>query len=94
MCEVAELAERYGCRLVPHGYKSRITLAASLHVLATREQEPLLEYCLSASPLIRDLTIEQFPVGEDGCVGVPDAPGLGVTVVQAGIDRYRYEVAP
>lgn len=90
MREVAALADRFGCLFVPHGYKTRITLAASLHVLAARAAPPLVEYCLSPSPLIRDLTSEQFPVGDDGCVAVPETPGLGVTVHDGALAHYAY----
>ena len=90
LLEVGKLADRFGCDLVPHGYKTRITLAASVQVLAARPGDTLVEFCLSDSPLIRDLTHEQFPIGDDGCVAVPGAPGLGVTVDLDAVTRYAY----
>ena len=90
LLQVGKLADQFGCDLVPHGYKTRITLAASVQVLAVRPGDTLVEFCLSDSPLIRDLTHEQFPIGDDGCVAVPDAPGLGVTVDLDAVTRYAY----
>jgi len=76
---VAE-ADRRGLEIVPHGYKSTITVAASSHLLATRPSEPLMEYSLSASPLRWETTRERMDVLPDGTVEVPRSPGLGVTL--------------
>jgi L-alanine-DL-glutamate epimerase-like enolase superfamily enzyme len=35
-------------------------------------------------------THEHFPVEEDGCVRVPNSPGLGVTLNMETIERYRF----
>jgi L-alanine-DL-glutamate epimerase-like enolase superfamily enzyme len=51
--------------------------------------EPL-EFSLSHSPLRWNTTREHFPVEEDGCVRVPQAPGLGVTLNEETIERYRF----
>jgi L-rhamnonate dehydratase len=90
LLQIGLLADRFGCELVPHGYKTRITLAASAHVLAARPGDHLLEYCVSDSPLVQGLTLEQFPVGDDGTIAVPNTPGLGVTVDPEVVARYAY----
>jgi L-rhamnonate dehydratase len=89
MLAVCALADRFGCPVVPHAYKTRILLAANLQVVSARAGFVLAEYCVSASPLIRDVTLEQFPIGRDGCVGVPTAPGIGVTVSEDALREYR-----
>ena len=48
----------------------------------------ILEYPITPSPLRDQLTREQFPVVE-GLVQVPDAPGLGVTLNEETVARYR-----
>ncbi len=86
---VAALAKSLGKRIVPHGYKSNITIAANLAFLAQHEEEESLEYSTSQSPLRWELTRERFPIEADGRVAVPDANGLGVSLDEATLTRYR-----
>jgi L-rhamnonate dehydratase len=87
--QIADEAGRRGLDLLPHGYKSTITVAANAHLLATWPGMPLLEYSLSASPLRWQTTREQIPVEEDGCIAVPQSPGLGMTLDRETVERYR-----
>ncbi|MBI1903261.1 MAG: mandelate racemase/muconate lactonizing enzyme family protein [Planctomycetia bacterium] len=86
--KVVYLADDRHRRVVNHSYKTRISIAASLHFLAASRSAFVLEYCVEDSPLLNDLTNERFPV-VDGMVEVPDAPGLGVTLNNKTIDKYR-----
>jgi L-alanine-DL-glutamate epimerase-like enolase superfamily enzyme len=89
LLRVAELADELGRRVVPHGYKSNITIAANLAFLAGRSDDEPCEYSTSDSPLRWHLTKENFEIGTDGRISVPDAPGLGVTLDEATLARYR-----
>ena len=71
--------EESGARLCNHCYTSPITVAASLHWLATCRDAFLFEDCVEDSPLRNELTIERVQ-GVDGWIKVPDKPGLGVTL--------------
>ena len=71
-----------------HTFKSGITIAASLHVLAALPNAIRFEYCMAESPLRHDLTAQKFPL-DNGKVSVPEGPGLGVDVDESVIDRYR-----
>lgn len=86
---VARLAKSLGKRVVTHGYKSNITIAANLAFLAQHEDEEILEYSTSQSPLRWELTRERFPIEADGRVAVPTAPGLGVSLDPDTVERYR-----
>jgi L-rhamnonate dehydratase len=86
---VARLAKSRGKRVVTHGYKSNITIAANLAFLAQHEDEEILEYSTSESPLRWELTKERFPIEADGRVKVPTAPGLGVSLNEETLRRYR-----
>lgn len=86
---IAALAKRMGRRVVTHGYKSNITIAANLHFLAQHEDEEILEYSTSQSPLRWELTRERFPIDSDGMVAVPTGPGLGVSLDEATVAKYR-----
>lgn len=88
MVQAGRLAANLHRRVVNHSFKSGITMAASLHALSACPGAELFEYCMSDSPLRHELTHEAFPL-QDGWVSLPDGPGLGVTVVQGTLDRYR-----
>jgi len=88
MLAIGRAAIRRNKKICNHTFKSGITMAASLHVLAALPGANLFEYCMAASPLRHDLTQERFPV-KDGWVEVPDTPGLGVTICPEIVQRYR-----
>ena len=88
--QIAAAAYARGKRVITHGYKTNIEIAANLHFLAAQPNVEPLEFSLSHSPLRWNTTLEHFPVEEDGCVQVPQAPGLGVTLNQETIERYRF----
>lgn len=85
---IARAAEERGRRVIPHSYKTNISIAANLHFLASLESEELLEYSLSPSPLRWELTRGSLLVEPDGTVVVPDSPGLGVTLNEETVRRY------
>jgi L-alanine-DL-glutamate epimerase-like enolase superfamily enzyme len=86
---IAAEASRRGIPVMPHGYRTSILVAANLHLLATQPDGALLEYSLSSSPLRWETTLEHLPVEPDGSVLVPAAPGLGVTLSDDTVSRYR-----
>lgn len=88
--KIAAAARERGKRVITHGYKTNIEIAANLHFLAVQENEEILEYSLSNSPLRWQTTLESFPVEADGCVRVPSAPGLGVTLNPETLAKYRW----
>jgi L-alanine-DL-glutamate epimerase-like enolase superfamily enzyme len=88
--EVAAAAYARNKRVITHGYKTNIEIAANLHFLAAQPNVEPLEFSLSHSPLRWHTTNEHFPVEEDGCVRIPQSPGLGVTLNPETIERYRF----
>ena len=86
---IAELARRRDRRVVPHGYKSNITIACNLAFLGQLWREEMLEYSTSRSPLRWDLTQEKFEIDSEGKVAVPTKPGLGVSLNPDTLQRYR-----
>jgi L-rhamnonate dehydratase len=89
LLRIAEAADARGKRVVTHGYKTNIEIAANCQFLATRTTPELLEYSTSRSPLRWNMTHEQLPVEPDGHVIVPRRPGIGVTLNQSTIEKYR-----
>ncbi|MCA9270793.1 MAG: mandelate racemase/muconate lactonizing enzyme family protein, partial [Planctomycetales bacterium] len=76
---IKQRVEEIGARLCNHCYTSPVTVAASLHWLATCRDAFLFEDCTDDVPLRRSLTTN--PVNAvDGWITVPDEPGLGITL--------------
>ena len=86
--KIAAAARTRGKRVITHGYKTNITIAANLHFLAANHDEELLEFSTSSSPLRWEMTNETLPVAPDGFVTVPDKPGLGVTLSEVALQKY------
>jgi L-alanine-DL-glutamate epimerase-like enolase superfamily enzyme len=77
LLRIVELARARGRRLVPHSWSTGIIKAATLHVLAVMPEVEYFEYCVQTTELNQRLVSQPFPL-VDGCVAIPDAPGLGV----------------
>jgi D-galactarolactone cycloisomerase len=93
--QILSLTLAAGLLLNPHVWGTAISLAASLHFLATIPQnpisrgafEPLLEFDQSAHPFRREL-IENPIDMHSGRVTIPDGPGLGIKVNRTILERY------
>jgi L-rhamnonate dehydratase len=85
---IANLAYDRRLPVVNHSFKTGINLAASLHFVATSPTGFILEYPITPSPLRDQLTREKFPV-VGGMVSLPEEPGLGVTLDEETLNRYR-----
>lgn len=89
LTRIADATRIRNKRVVPHGYKSNIEIAANLQFLANHWTAELLEYSTSRSPLRWELCEESIPVCPDGFVEIPRCSGLGVHLNQATLQRYR-----
>src|SRR3989475_10849244 len=86
---IAKAARERHKRVITHGYKTNIEIAANLHFLGSHWTAELLEYSTSKSPLRWHTTEEEIVVGSDGRVEVPRRPGLGVHLNEQTVTRYR-----
>ncbi len=81
----ASWADLFGRLIIPHvmsGPGHLMSLAATLHAMATVPNCPMIEYAYDP-PLLTPETMqavaqEPILVEEDGCVPVPTGPGLGI----------------
>jgi len=76
---VCEQAQKRGITYVNHTFKSRLSLAAALHVFADVEKFKYLEYPAAGSRLAFDL-VKGLERDANGMVSLPEKPGLGVEV--------------
>jgi L-rhamnonate dehydratase len=86
---IAAVAKKRGKRVVTHGYKSNITIAANLAFLSQHWDDEPAEYSTSESPIRWNLTREKFDIGNDGRIQVPEAPGLGISLDTATVEKFR-----
>jgi len=93
---IVALAQAHGIEVNPHVWGSAVAQAASLQVLAALpvthhslfSREPVLEYDRSSHPFRRDLVAAPMEL-DGGVVHIPDAPGLGIEVLRATVERFR-----
>lgn len=90
---LAELALLRGRTFTPHTWADGLGLLANLHVAAGVGGGPYLEFPYDPpgwTPERRDfLLAETVGIDADGCVRVPDRPGLGAVLDEDAIARYR-----
>ena len=91
------VAEANGVHLVPHVFDGQLVRVATLHFLAAKPDWPEaqaafraapLEYDISTNPLRDALLQSPLLLDADGCVPVPQGPGLGIVVDEEIIRRY------
>lgn len=90
---VCQLAEQRGRRIVPHLWKTGISIAAAVHLAVVTGSCEYVEFLppeLSASGLRQDLTIQELEM-VDGVIPLPEAPGLGVELNREALERYAAE---
>jgi L-rhamnonate dehydratase len=91
---IAELAALHGALVIPHGWKTGITIAAERHFQAATENAPLIETLspeLYASPLRAEL-VRPEPELRDGRIQLPTDSGLGIELVEEAVEKYRVSV--
>ena len=75
---VADYAEGKGVAFVNHTFTTHLALSASLQPYAGLETHDLCEYPVQPKRLGAELAKEKLLPDGNGCVHVPDRPGLGI----------------
>lgn len=88
---IARLADHRGLLCTPHGWKSGLTVAAEIHFSAATSNVPFIEFMvpeLWPSVIRRELVSPEF-TPENGVIGLPRAPGLGVQLNEDVVRRLQ-----
>lgn len=88
---VGSLAAERNLQVVPHLWKTSISIAAAVHLAATLPHCPYIEYMpadLTASGLRRDVAADPVEL-VDGRVALPTRPGLGVEINWDAVRHYE-----
>lgn len=86
---IVNFANKRGLDCVLHAWKSGIIKAASLHIDAVMPASLFQEYCVAQTPINQELTVEKLPIDAEGFLTVPRGAGLGVTLNEQIVERYR-----
>jgi L-alanine-DL-glutamate epimerase-like enolase superfamily enzyme len=87
---VCRLAAERGLRVVPHGWKTGLTVAATAHLAAVSPNLVFFEFVppeVAESPLRRELVTDELSL-EDGTLALPSRPGLGIQVNEDALERF------
>ncbi len=87
--QIAEMAQAFDCRLIPHGWNTDLTLAANLHFQSVQPRAEYVEFSTSASPLRWQLATNGPQIDRDGMIAAPQGAGLGIELNEETIRRYR-----
>lgn len=88
---VCRMAKERGLRVVPHIWKSGISIAAGIHLAAANEHIPFIEFLpaeLCESSLRKQLTIDDYHI-VGGEIPIPTKPGLGVEIDRDALERFK-----
>ena len=93
--KICGMAQTFGVQVVPHTWGTGIAVCAALHLMSNwdvtpgRLHEPVARIELDRTEnFLRDRLVQPDIEVNDGIVKVPDAPGLGVDVVEAELGNY------
>ena len=94
---LADLALRRNRWFTPHTWTNGLGLLANLHVCCGVGGGPYLEYPYDPpgwTPERRDFMLAQpLTIGGDGCLAVPDSPGLGIVLDEEAVAHHTAAAA-
>jgi L-alanine-DL-glutamate epimerase-like enolase superfamily enzyme len=85
---IAWHAYDHNIQFVSHGWNTAVGLAADLHLAAAIPVARYVEY-LTPAPYIDEILVEPFQLDEQGCLTIPDKPGLGIELNRDALLRFR-----
>jgi L-alanine-DL-glutamate epimerase-like enolase superfamily enzyme len=92
---VTRLGQDHGLRVIPHSWKTGLTVAATAHLAAVTPNMPFFECVpkeMAESALRRDL-LRSGPDVADGRLVLPDSSGLGVELDGEALARFERAAA-
>ncbi len=81
------MAQDHNIQGVPHGWNTAIGLAADLQISAFLPNAAYVEY-LTPCAYIDELLTTPFQLNDDGCLTIPQAPGLGIDIEDDRLRRF------
>ena len=88
---VAQLAAERNRVIVPHAWKTGLSIAAAAQFAAATPHCAFIEFvprALTESALRRELTVDELEM-HDGRLALPSKPGLGAEIDRGALERFR-----
>lgn len=89
---IIAMAQDFGVKYIGHGWNTALGLAADLQIAASVPDCDLVEY-IGGSAYVDRLTTRPFALDGEGCLTIPDLPGLGVAIDPGLLARYTPDAA-
>jgi L-alanine-DL-glutamate epimerase-like enolase superfamily enzyme len=92
---VCDMAADAGLIVVPHAWKTGISVAAAAHLATVTPHMPFFEFLpaeLCESRLRKELTVDEL-VFAGGRLEIPARPGLGMELNRAALDEFAEAAA-
>jgi L-alanine-DL-glutamate epimerase-like enolase superfamily enzyme len=89
---VCDMAKERGLSVVPHCWKTGISISATAHLAFVTDHCAFIEYLppqLCHERLRRELAHEELALRKDGSIPLPTRPGLGVEIDWDVVKRYQ-----
>lgn len=91
---ISALTSARQVRLAPHAWSNGVLFAASIHLACHCPNCHILEVSQAHMPMMYELFEEPFDIGADGEVRPPEKPGLGFTLREDALERFKYIPGP
>jgi D-galactarolactone cycloisomerase len=85
---IAWMAESHGIEVVPHGWNTAIGVAADVHLVASLHTRSFVEFNVG-NELVEELIDPAFRLDGEGCLPVPEGPGLGIELDRERLEEFR-----
>jgi L-alanine-DL-glutamate epimerase-like enolase superfamily enzyme len=93
--EVTRMAAERDLLVVPHAWKTGISVAAAAHLATVTPHMPFFEFLpaeLCESRLRKELTVDEL-VFDSGRLGIPERPGLGIELNRDAVEEFAEAAA-
>ena len=87
---LAQTAEDFSVKLIPHGWNTAVGLATDLQFASAFPGIDLIEY-LIGSPYVDEIIVDKWKLDTDGFLTIPDKPGLGIELDRDAVIKYTGE---
>lgn len=92
--KIAALAEAFGVKVVPHNPLSPVSTAACMQIAASCPNFEIQEYPIGEDAPPKNRIVKSTIRLENGFLIVPDAPGIGIELMDDAEELYPYRPRP